>query len=70
MSMLGRPAQAGTGERFLASQGRKLSIIADPAETSERAAINERVVGFYLARRGGHGFTELLAGTIPGLMGC
>ena len=63
----GRPSQAGPARGFWL-EGDKLSIIADLRDP-ERAAINERVVGSIRKARG-YGFTELFAGTIPGLMGC
>jgi hypothetical protein len=61
-----RPTQAGPARGFWL-EGDKLSIIAD-LRAPELAAINERIVGSIRKARG-YGFTELLAGTIPGLMG-
>ena len=63
----GRPTQAGPARGFWL-EGDRLSIIADLRDL-EGAAINERIVGSIRKARG-YGFTELLAGTIPGLLGC
>jgi hypothetical protein len=62
----GKP-RVGSVRGFRLQSG-QLSIIADMRD-SERAAIDERIVGS-IRRAAGHGLTELLAGTIPGLLGC
>jgi hypothetical protein len=60
---------AGSGRATgLWLEGEKLSIIADLRDR-ERSEINERIVGS-IRKASGYGFTELLARTIPGLMGC
>jgi hypothetical protein len=48
--------------------GDKLSIISDLRE-DEGAAINERIIGT-VRKASGYGVTELLARSIPGLLGC
>ena len=48
--------------------GEKLSIISDLRDPA-REAINERIVAS-MRRANGYGFTELVFGTIPGLLGC